>query len=429
MAPQHALVRGRGGKKQDRTRRQLSHQIERSSDAFRTNSIPTIPAHQPSRLNTDPETARALRANALVCNGYISRAAKSLTQEGLLPINSATCKALAALHPPASAAVPPLPPDAPSITVDKVELHKLVRDRLCNGSAPGYSGWTGELVRALIDDEECLEGLTVLIEDILNGYLSPAERDYIIPSSTLPASKGPVQPGQTPGLAMREAFYKLAAAYGLSLVNDEVPRACEPFQLAFSRGGSERAVHILQGRLEVGGPDTVIVKTDVRNAFNEIRRSTFMSKLFTMQALGPIWRLTHWAYASQSALYVVDKGALMETLWSREGVQQGDVLGGLLFCLGSQDNYVSSINGAKDVTGVAVMDDFYIQGNYTQVFQPFDRYATESKQDGLILRPDKCIVLWAHPREPPQPLLDEIKKRGLCLAPRCDGKPGFDCGT
>jgi hypothetical protein len=62
------------------------------------------------------------------------------------------------------------------------------------------------------------------------------------------------------------------------------------------------------------------------------------------------------------------------------------------------------------------MDDFYIQGNYKHVFQPFDRYATESKQDGLILRPDKCIVLWAHPGEPPQPLLDDIKKRGLCLA-------------
>jgi len=163
-------------------------------------------------------------------------------------------------------------------------------------------------------------------------------------------------------------------------------------------------------------PDTVIVKTDVRNAFNEIRRATFMSKLFTMPALGAIWRIAHWAYASHSALYVIDRGALMETLWSREGVQQGDVLGGLLFCLGCQDNFISSINCAKDVTGVAVMDDFYIQGNYKHVFQPFDRYATESKQDGLILRPDKCIVLWAHPGEPPQPLLDDIKKRGLCLA-------------
>jgi hypothetical protein len=276
--------------------------------------------------------------------------------------------------------------------VDGLDLYKLVKDRLCNGAAPGYTGWTGELILALIDDQECLDGLCVLIEDIINGGLTAAERDYIIPSSSLPAKKG--DSGLRP-IAMREAFYKLAGHYCLSLVSEDVPTLLEPIQFGFSRGGAERAAHLLQGRLELGGADTIILKTDVRNAFNEIHRSRFMGKLFTKPALGSTWRLAHWAYASSSALYVVGKGSLMETLWSREGVQQGDVLAGLLFSVGVQDNYVSSIECTQDVTGVAVMDDLNLEGPYGNVFKSFDRYAEDSKKEGLILRADKCKVLWA----------------------------------
>jgi len=35
-----------------------------------------------------------------------------------------------------------------------------------------YSGWTGELIRALIDDDDCLDGLTSLVDDIVNGRLA-----------------------------------------------------------------------------------------------------------------------------------------------------------------------------------------------------------------------------------------------------------------
>jgi len=94
--------------------------------------------------------------------------------------------------------------------VDKLELYKLVKDRLCNGAAPGYSGWTGELVFALIGDEECLDGLCVLIEDIINGNLTAAERDYIIPSSSLPARKGKGSPGVRPIACARRSTSWLA---------------------------------------------------------------------------------------------------------------------------------------------------------------------------------------------------------------------------
>src|SRR6185503_8841149 len=94
--PQHALVRGRGGKKYGRTHKQLSNQIQKSLDAFNNNNfVSAAPAQPLNSSKTTPETARALRANALVSSGYISRATRSLTQEGLLSINTESCKKLA----------------------------------------------------------------------------------------------------------------------------------------------------------------------------------------------------------------------------------------------------------------------------------------------------------------------------------------------
>jgi len=166
----------------------------------------------------------------------------------------------------------------------------------------------------------------------------------------------------------------------------------EPVQLGFSPGGSERAAHLLQACAESGGLESIILKTDVKNAFNEIHRSAFMGKLFTKGVLGPIWRLAHWAYSQPSSLFVIDKGTLFTSLLSCEGVQQGDGLAGLLFSLGIHDSYLASLSSVTDVSGVAVMDDFYLEGPYGGVLQALDRYSTaESKKVGLSLRSEKCM--------------------------------------
>jgi hypothetical protein len=63
----------------------------------------------------------------------------------------------------------------------------------------------------------------------------------------------------------------------------------------------------------------------------------------------------------------VNNGTVVQKLWSREGVQQGDVLAGVLFSLGVHDNYLNALGSSDDVTGVAIMDDFNLEGPYTGV--------------------------------------------------------------
>ena len=107
----------------------------------------------------DPVALKVIRATALARAGYISRAAKALSQDGLQPASNEVVEKLSALHPRASGPPPPCPETVPHVAVDTEALAKTISQRLKNGAAPGPSGWTGELIAPLVDDSECLDGL------------------------------------------------------------------------------------------------------------------------------------------------------------------------------------------------------------------------------------------------------------------------------
>jgi len=156
---------------------------------------------------------------------------------------------LAKLHPPASGPVPLLPGDSSMIQqIDLAVLSRLVRSSLANGSAPGGSGWTGDLILALIEDHDCLTALGVLVKDILNGALTGRARELLVSSILFAGKKAS---GGSRPIAIGEAFYKLACLYALDLVHDRVRTALGPIQFAFSPGGPESALNILQSAIEL----------------------------------------------------------------------------------------------------------------------------------------------------------------------------------
>ena len=298
--------------------------------------MPEVPSDREvpaSGAQSDPQLARVLRAKALVEMKRLSRATKALLQGDLASMTESTITALRALHPKATDPVPALPEEAPRIQVDTEVLVSLVRKRVANGSSPSYSGWTGELLLALLDDLDCLHGLAQIVEDQLNGSLDDMTRDFILGSCLIAGAKptGGVRP-----IAMGEPIYKLAGQYALYLVRQELPPLVEPIQLSLSPGGSERAAHVLQAAIETGGHDSIVVKTDFRNAFNTIKRSSLLGEMFKAPSLSRIWRFVHWAYKAPSSLLLVDQGAVVGELPSSEGVRQGDVLGASLFALAVQ---------------------------------------------------------------------------------------------
>ena len=100
-----------------------------------------------------------------------------------------------------------------------------------------------------------------------------------------------------------------------------------PHKLCYGiRGGAEVAVHAARRYLDELQSDHAIVKLDFKNAFNAVHRDKMLK---AVEILAPtVYHFVHSVYSSPSSLVWGDK-----TISSSEGVQQGDPLGPLLFCL------------------------------------------------------------------------------------------------
>ena len=110
-------------------------------------------------------------------------------------------------------------------------------------------------------------------------------------------------------------------------IMEEMGELLAPRQLGYCvGGGSEAAVHAARIYLCDLGPGKAVLKLDFRNAFNTIHRDKM---LFAVLEHAPcLHPFLHSAYYLPSSLFWSDK-----IIQSAEGVQQGDPLGPLLFCL------------------------------------------------------------------------------------------------
>ena len=243
-------------------------------------------------------------------------------------------------------------------------------------------------------------------KDILNGTLTGKARELLVSSILFAGKKAS---GGSRPIAMGEAFYKLACLYALDLVYDRVRTALGPIQFAFSPGGPESALNILQSTIEVH-PDWVIISTDISNAFNTRSRPDILTNLFNTPTLSPLFRLANWSYGSDSPLLLMAGGRLAAGFQSCEGVRQGDVLGSLLFSLSMCPSYSACIEGS-DCHAVAVIDDFYILGPPGQAYTCFDHFRGDLPQLLLNLNLPKCISLL--PDNPTKELILECASRNL----------------
>ncbi len=133
------------------------------------------------------------------------------------------------------------------------------------------------------------------------------------------------------------------------------------------RGGAEAAVHAARLYLQDVDPSKAILKLDFKNAFNSI--------LDHAQGLYPF---IHSAYSSPSSLFWEDK-----TLLSAEGVQQGDPLGPLLFCL------CIPPHGLTAPVGFFFLDDGSLGGNVEYLRRDIEVVQLVGASVGLVLNTKK----------------------------------------
>jgi hypothetical protein len=132
--PSRALSRCRGNRK--RIIREIHKRVASILQNQRIDEF-TVSSSSVDTKCRDPDIRRIKRCTALVKSGYLSRAARALSQHELPSVNESVISQLEDLHPRSSGPVPNLPTTSPVIAIESGIVAKLVNRRLKNGSAPG----------------------------------------------------------------------------------------------------------------------------------------------------------------------------------------------------------------------------------------------------------------------------------------------------
>jgi hypothetical protein len=319
-----------------------------------------VPSHD-SSTNTRTTNAKA-RASRLAEVGLLSKAARTLQSLPLAPANDATHTALLAKHP-----TPPqpttLPPPLPPSRVDPVikATEDQVRSAITSfpmRSADGWSGWRPSHIQALIKGSEgpaVLTAITALVNLIIHGSIHPDVVPHLAGARLVALTKDEID---VRPIAVGETFRRLAAKVALAMNKNAIDKFFQEdaTQLGLSRSGAERilhAVHTLRAQpVPAGTHPPTLIRVDLMNAFNVVDRSHILRQV--QLHFPTLYNISRLCLGSISALSY--NGHRID---SAGGVQQGDPLGPLLFCLGLQTltSIIASRLGSSLLLSKFYLDD------------------------------------------------------------------------
>ena len=176
------------------------------------------------------------------------------------------------------------------------------------------------------------------------------------------------------GYTLRRLAAKCANTYAQKKLSDFFI----PNQLGVAvPGGVEAAVHATRHFVENMDGDDVIT-----NAFNCIRRDSILHEVSVH--LPEIYPFCHSVYSDTSVLQIGSK-----VVTSGEGVQQGDPLGPLLFCLTLQP----LLNSLSSPLKVGYLDDITLGGPIDLVNTDVSTIISTGTAIGLNLNLTKCEII------------------------------------
>ena len=355
--------------------------------------------------NYNAVTAKINHALSLKRNGYLSRGRQALESKDLANLEDPEVRALLKKMFPDNhnETLPSLPEDAPLISIDTDHLENSIK--ACdNGSGASPSGWTGAHLRVLSMDPDCMVGIKTLVSDIANGLLDDRFKDYLLGSRLVAPHKldkserrSKLDGGLRP-VCIGDLFFKVAATYLVNGTKEQQAIVLVPTNYALGvPGGLEFIGSVSNELLNDKKLKVCGLKKDVYNAHNEIDRKETLQRLFLQRSLSFMWRLAHWSYSYASPVYILSReNHIIEKLYSKQGVRQGDPLSQPLFCIG----FTPTLNQLKrtnaNVTVLADADDVMLIGKPDDVLSFSTALDSKLSDINLRSRPDKEKFIWLH---------------------------------
>jgi hypothetical protein len=359
------------------------------------------------------------RANRIIYerqNNAIHRAAKVLVSQSVgdvKPITEDDFIECEKLHPKRKRPIRSMPENDSEVLVDTKELDRLIYRKVANGSQPGPSGMTGEMLRTFMKDDRCKFGITAMVQALVSGWFRdhPRARALLLASRLVLIAKyapdGVTRRGVRP-IAMGESLWKAAVLYAKGKMEINHPSLFDDIQYGVQfPGGCESTIIGIQAALDMDDRN-VAVMMDMSNAFNSRERADIATELYARADTKDIWRLFDYAYAQGSSpLMVYGPGGVVKYVQSSDnGVRQGDPLAALLYALSMQRIYERSRDaGSSEFSSdsyesevsvprcFAILDDFTIVGKPEQVQKAILHFLEECKRADIKVNLDKCVIL------------------------------------
>ena len=430
--PSKACLRLRGGKgkakqkKYDAMSKTLNNviiEMKRPGPVTRqqtsSNTPPNPNTNRPPADDVNVRLSRKIEAvKSLVEDNYLSKAIQRLNAPHDIEIKpyDRLLNELRELHPQKSSNIPPLPSNLPDLIAIDPDDPKFIRilKRMDNGSCPGLSGWSGNMISILADDEDCRRYLAHLLSTMLNGLLPETSRILLLTSLLTPVPK---PNGTTRPITMGELFYRIASAYALQMVPSEtINNFFLPHQYGVKvSGGCEIVIHSLQQKLSSPDKPRYCLKIDMKNAFNCLDREYMMKSLFAKNEFSSLFRMAHWCYKSPTPLVMRNENGQLcfnPDLFSCQGTRQGGNEASILFAIPVQDVLNKIKHQYPEIDILAILDDVHlISDDPDELIHAFiklaDILATELS---LHIQPTKCSFTYFN-CTPNVDVLDVFDKR------------------
>ena len=347
-------------------------------------NAPQLTRRRPNNANNESHLrAAALR---LVRCGELARASRLLTSPGLAAATAETTKKLASKHPSRVSPLNVRPPNVqePFILSKKIFFETIRRSP--RGTGTGPSGWRYEHLKALLDNCSTADLLHSVCSSIASGSIPESTLNLLTASRliAIPKPNGDVRP-----IAIGEALRRLTAKSICAQKKDSFAQFFSPLQHGVAtKGGAELLVHQVQLLLEEN-KDWIVLKSDVRNAFNSVSRSHFLIEV--ARAFPDIFGHVNKMYSGVNPLVYLQESTPI-ILSSEEGIHQGDPLGPALFSSAIHNILVSLQEQNQDVRVRAYLDDVFLLGPAEKVLATFSQLDSAFSHIHLQVAPEKCEI-------------------------------------
>ena len=341
-----------------------------------------------SRPPRDPLINLAKRVSTKLEEGDYKGAVRiACSDDTIADINDETLSALKLKHPPAHPdSCFPSPPEVASLTtVSEKEVVSAICSFPC-GSAGGPDGLRPQHLKDLTSEsaerggKELVQALSSFVTHILEGRTPSFVRQVFFGANLIALCKkeGGVRP-----IAVGQTLRRLVAKCAGFRVVGAISATLAPQQLGYGIPlGSEAAARAARCYLENMSPGHAVVKLDFKNAFNCLRRDKMLA---AVRDVAPeLFQFVYSAYQTPSSLFCRD-----HIIQSEEGVQQGDPLGPLLFCLTIHPLVTKLTSEFK----VFYLDDGTLGGSVESVLQDFQLVEREAAELGLQLNCSKSELI------------------------------------